>query len=331
MNSMHQRQEMYKELCTEVPKDLQKMFSLGYWTLAGQRIMSIRGNMRMVTEDSKLAKKRAWRLLANERLRNMLPSLLTVVGVVKKDSIIAVDFSHFGKWQVLMFAVQTRSGRAIPVFFKIITYPIEKGSQNIFVVEAIEEFVGLIGFRPKLVMDRGFACPYIIKKLAQHKHIFYIRIKAGKHVLTEEGSPLSVRSVQTNDVRVIAYELNLRLVISDVSNYSREPWYLITNDKRSSRNTIIQYYYFRFEIEEFFKDAKWLQGLEHTYFKKIESITTLLWFVLIGWWSFDRIKNSLSNSQLSHPHDQISLPRLFFESLLRNQLLFALSAIGVLL
>jgi hypothetical protein len=150
----------------------------------------------------------------------MLPALLKAAAVVQKESIIAIDFSTFSRWQVLMFAVQTRNGRAIPVFFKIITYPIEKDSQNIFIVEAIEQFVEVVGCRPKLVFDRGFACPYIIKHLAQQNHIFVIRMKGGKHVVVGHNKPCQARDVVCNDVVVTAYELSLRLITSDEPNNS---------------------------------------------------------------------------------------------------------------
>jgi hypothetical protein len=38
---------------------------------------------------------------------------------------VAVDFSDFGNgFQVLMFAKQTRKGRALPLYFEILRYPI---------------------------------------------------------------------------------------------------------------------------------------------------------------------------------------------------------------
>lgn len=329
MNIMHQRQEIHKKTSTVLPKKLHMLYELGFWTLSCERVYSVRGNIRQVIEDAKRVKKKAYRLLANKRLRIFLPKIVPLLGIVKKHSIIAVDFSHFGKWQVLMFAVQTRNGRALPVYFEIIEYPIEKDSQNIFIINAIEQFVALIGFRPKLVFDRGFACPSIITHLAQNKHRFIIRIKGGKHVSTNGTQFQQARSCNRNDANVIAYGLKLRLVISHNPNNGNEPWYLITNDMRSSQQTIIDQYYYRFEIEEFFKDAKWLQGLEHLRFKKIESITTLLWFVLIGWWCFSLIAPSLPDFPLKHSHDRVSITRLLFESMQRQKNLLALSAIGV--
>jgi hypothetical protein len=152
-----------------------------------------------------------------------------------------------------MFAAQTRKGRAIPVFFKIITYPIQKDSQNLFIIAAVEEFVYLVKCEPRLVFDRGFACPHIIKILNKTKLLFYIRIKAGKHVKVENGESCQTRDVRHDDNIVEAYGLKLRLIVSGKPSNDNEEWFIITNDMCSERKTIIEYYYFRFEIEEFFK------------------------------------------------------------------------------
>jgi hypothetical protein len=48
----------------------------------------------------------------------------------------------------------------------------------------------------------------------------------------------------------------------------------------------VKRYYHRFEIEEFFRDAKRLLGLEYVNFRKEESFSTALWFVMTGMWFF---------------------------------------------
>jgi hypothetical protein len=329
MDIMHQRCTLFKDMRTHVPLKLWKLFTLGYWSLSCERVMSIRGNARTILSSAMEAKSKAYRLLANVNLRHALPRLLPHMGLVTKESVVAIDFSTFGHFQVLMFAVQTRNGRAIPVYFDIITYPIEKDSQNLFVIRTIEAFVTLVGFRPKLVFDRGFACPSLIKHLAKNKHIFYIRLKGGKRVMGSDGNMCHVRALTSTDARVQAYDLTLRIITSNNPKNGNEPWYLLTNDMRSSRETVIRHYYFRFEIEEFFKDAKWLQGLEHTRFQKIESVTTLLWFVLIGWWCFVYIYPLLPACLLTHTHDRISFVRQVFEYMQRYKNKLMLSALGV--
>ena len=328
MDIVNQQDAFCKRLAKRVPKRLRRMFRFAFFAYSIEHVTSMRGNARKFVNNAYTAKSKAWRFLKNENLRTLVPKLLVELAVVTKESVIVIDFSSFGPWQVLMFAAETRNGRAIPVFFKIITYPIEKDSQNRFIINAIDQFVALVRCRPKLVFDRGFACPAIIKYLAQNKHIFYIRIKAGKHVALGESTRCQARDVTENDAIVSAYGLRLRLIASDDPGNGNEPWYLITNDTRSLRKTIVAHYYFRFEIEEFFKDAKWLQGLEFVRFLKLESVTTLLWFVVIGWWCFDAISSLIPKFSIPHPKAKISRFRHFTETLLRFKNFLLLSALG---
>jgi hypothetical protein len=330
MNIINQQDSFCKELIGDVPKRLHRMFRFAFFSYSLETVSSMRGNARRFVKNAYTAKSKAWRCLKNKNLRDLLPRFLPTLCIVSKKSIVAIDFSSFGPWQVLMFAVETRKGRALPVFFKIITYPIERDSQNIFIIKAIEEFAGLVKERPKLVFDRGFACPYIIKKLAQQKHLFYIRIKGGKHMKVEDDKVYQARDVPKDDLHVIAYELNLRLIKSDDPGNGNEPWFIITNDKNSTRREIINYYYFRFEIEEFFKDAKWLQGLEWVHFRKIESMTTLLWLILIGWWCMSTIIPNLPIFDISSPKAKACLSqfRHFFESLSRAKNFLLLKELG---
>jgi hypothetical protein len=55
-------------------------------------------------------------------------------------------------------------------------------------------------------------------------------------------------------------------------------------------------YYHRFEIEEVFKDAKHLFGLETRQFKLPERLTTVLWFVVLGFWLHDRLEQVVTVS-----------------------------------
>jgi len=259
-------------------------------------------------------------LTKNQRWLAVFPQLLTNLGLVSARSIVALDFSTFGPFQVLTFAVQARKGRALPVYFEIITYPIKKDSQNIFIVEAIERFVAAIGCRPKLAMDRGFACPHILKHLATQRHFFVTRVKSMKQFRNWQNRTFKAKNTSKADQRITGYTTQLRLVVSDDPGNGNEPWYLVTNDVVSTREGIITDYYYRFEIEEFFKDAKWLQGLEHLQVKKIQSMSIVLWFVILGWWCIALLKRNTPVVQGHHVHDKLSYPRLIMEALLREQL-----------
>lgn len=155
--------------------------------------------------------------------------------------------------------------------------------QNTFIINAIKEFLKIIApIKVKLVFDRGFACPSIIKYLAEIKVKFYIRIKSIKSVKNKKKK---AKQFKPGKYIVSAYVLDyLSLTITPPPRNDNEPWYIISNDTESTAEEIQKIYYYRFEIEELFKDAKRVFGLEYINFKKQHNFKTALWFVILGIW-----------------------------------------------
>lgn len=300
------------------PKQIQKLHRFGLDILAAQPIASLRSNARLTALPWATAKSKAWRLTKNARFISVFEAMAPVVVSVSANDIVAVDFSDFGgDLQVLMFAKQTYHGRALPLWFDVLRYPIQKDSQNTFVIDAIKQFEFIFGCKPKLVFDRGFACPSIIKFLKENQWKFTIRVKAGKHVIDAEyGIEFAARRATVNDQPVIAYGTELRLIVSDKKEGMKEPWYLITNDTEPSRDETITRYYHRFEIEEFFRDAKRLLGLEWVSWKNRTSLSVTLWFVILGVWCLEYIASRLDDlAKQSREKMQLSEIRYAFEML----------------
>lgn len=318
MNILQEKVRFFNRILPDIPRQISSLFSFGFWALTTERVVSVRGNARLVVPNPHTAKTKAWRLLKNRRWKYVIPMLLQRFHLVTAESIVCVDFSDFHRWQILTFAIQTYGGRALPVYFDILRYPITKNSQNIFVVEAIEKFVSIVGCRPKVVMDRGFACPHIIKYLAQKSHPFVVRVKSIKEFLNWQQRLFKARNTSKQDQVVTGYKHLLRLVVSDKKKGMKEPWYLVTNDFSSSRETIISDYYHRFEIEEFFKDAKWLLGLEWVRFLKIQSMAVVLWFVILGLWFLHTLQEKISVPHWKN-HHTVSCNRYLFELMQREK------------
>jgi hypothetical protein len=267
-----------------ITKKVQTLFLFGYLSLSIQRVVSLNRNARTTVANTKTAESKMYRLSRNERLLALFPRLMVELGLVQENDLVNVDFSDFNGRNVLMFAKQTEEGRAIPLYFEYIEYPVDEGEQNAFIIEATKRFLGLIGIPVRLVWDRGFAIPSLVDSLANLPIIFYIRIKQGKRMELMDGRVMQARLLRRNDVAVRAYGRNLRLVISDKPDADGEPWYVITNDMRRSRRTIVAIYYHRFEIEEFFKDGKRVFLLEHLRVRKDSTFRIVLWFVMLGMW-----------------------------------------------
>jgi hypothetical protein len=216
---------------------------------------------------------------------------------VKDGDHIAVDFSDFGIVQVLMFAKRTDSGRALPIWFKVLPYGWTKEtSQNTWVNQAISEFMGTVGVNVTLVFDRGFAAPTIIQYLCEQNIKFVVRLKGDKKVLGRKGGT-KARWLDTGLHPVWVYGHRLNLVITPEPENNNEPWYLLTNDLALTAEVVTEIYYHRFEIEEVFKDAKHLFGLEYIQFKLPERLTTVLWFVCLGFWLHDYLEQVIGSSR----------------------------------
>jgi len=276
----------------------------GYKALSLQRIQSVNSNARSTVANTNTAESKAYRLGCSKLLRRAFPKLISHLGLVRNGDIIAVDFSDFGIVQVLMFAKQTHSGRALPIWFAVLPYGwTEETSQNTFVVQAIRQFLHLVPGGVRLVFDRGFACPTITGYLARQGILFYQRIKGDKKVLGRKGGK-KAREFGTGKHPIWVYGHRLNLVVTlepDVrmktSGKAKEPWFIVTNDLEASAEEVTEIYYHRFEIEEVFKDAKHLFGLEYVQFKKPERLTTVLWFVMLGMWLHLHLEQTIQVSR----------------------------------
>jgi hypothetical protein len=286
------------------PRKVRKLFVFGYQALSLQRIQSVNSNARSVNPNRKTAESKAYRLAKSRLLRQAFPKLISHLGLVHDGARIAVDFSDFGIVQVLMFAKQTRSGRALPIWFKVLPYGWTKEtSQNTFVTQAIGEFMDSVNCSVNLVFDRGFAAPTIVQYLCEQHILFVLRLKGDKKVLGRKGGT-KARWLPAGLHPVWAYGHRLNLVVTPgptvrlkTNGKASEPWYLLTNDLSLTAEAVTDIYYHRFEIEEVFKDAKHLFGLETIQFKLPERLTTVLWFVVLGFWLHDQLDHTLGDSK----------------------------------
>lgn len=284
MNILKQKAVFFQEVSYFAQKQTQKLFNFGLEVFTFKPIQSLRANARLSSLSWYAAKMKTCRLAGNSKIPKIFPKILKHLNIANCGDIVAVDFSDFGNGILaLMFAKQTRKGRAIPLYFE--TYIPRKDFQNTFIIETIKHFENILGFKPYLVFDRGFACPDIIKFLNENGFKFIIRVKKIKHFrLATDKAKFKAKDAPGNDQIVVAYNCNLRLIVSDPDGKNNEPWYLATNDFENSRDTIIDNYYHRFEIEEFFRDAKRLLGMEYLNLKKQLSLEIILWFVILSIW-----------------------------------------------
>lgn len=332
------------KILPQVKAKHQGLFKFGVQALSFSPFSSLNSNARQIIENINTASSKVYRLVSKESILDYFPKLLTKLNLVNSSSLVNVDFSTFCGFETLAFGVQTREGRAIPIWANCITYPIkEVGSQNKFVIGEIKKFGSILGFYPRFIFDRGFWIPDMIRFFLEDNITFYLRIKAGKQLewSDDQGKNQKISALRigkcTKDTTVILnlksheyknHQYKLRLVISppppkELSKKSKgkrlERWYILTNDLNSSREKVLDIYKHRFEIEETFKDLKHVSKLKKFFIKKKLTFKILLSFTCLAFWiaylcrKFTRLK-----SIINHPKKKRSYFKIWWEEIQRQ-------------
>jgi len=305
------------------------LFSFGLQALTLTPYDSLGSNARLVIKNISTAASTIYRLMSNKTLLKDFPRLVAESGLVKKTSLVNVDFSTFCGFETLCFGVQTGKGRAIPVWNACLTYPLTfVGSQNLFVLEQIKAFGKTLGFYPRFVFDRGFWIPIVMKSLLKREILFYLRIKQGQTLnWKEKGKMQKAKTIgkYTKDTTITLFGYQMRLIVSPPppkqinpkKKQNKERWYILTNDMETPRDEVLTIYKTRFEIEETFKDYKHIQKLKVLRIKTKETFTILLWFASLAYWIAWWCQGKRKETRV-HPKKKRSFFRIFWEDLQRS-------------
>lgn len=300
-----------EQILPHVPKKWLPQVTFGTNALALHHLVSCNANARMTGVARGTAETKMARLLANARLPSALASIAADLNLVTPHSFVNVDHSDFSGLVALVFAVQTRIGRALPIFLETsysgklsarddvpkrtkmlrAQYEALDDNETERTIASLKTFREAFGFWPRLVFDRNFGSQDIVRHLVKQEATFYIRLKASRLVkLTgDDKGVVRVSTAKRADEQVVIAGMTLRVIRSPrprnesgKKTQDTEPWYILTNDTTSSRSKIVKIYYHRFEIEETFRDIKTILGLRRTKLTKPNSLAILLWFVSLG-------------------------------------------------
>jgi hypothetical protein len=320
------QEKVQSEILPLVKPKWQSSFELGINALSLIPFSSINSNARMVGGTNGMMQ--MYRLI-----RKNLSSVFTIIMAklfnITNESFINIDFTMFDPFAVLCFALQTQIGRAVPVWIETLKYPIEKDSQNIFILDSLKRFIKIVGCNFKIVADRGFIGEYLINGFQDLNLTFYVRMKTGKSVVRElkkEDKVVSLRKVKWLDFKAIVYGHKLRVIRSSKTLQQKlklpECWYIITNDFEASRETILNTYYHRFEIEEAFKDLKHIFGMNQNYITRKETLEAIIWFQILGFWLLWLTSNipKLRDKVKVQIKKQLSWFRLAWEQLMTERI-----------
>lgn len=296
------------KLMSAVSARWRSQFSFGVQAFSLRPFQSAGSNARTVVPNPSTASTKCDRLLGNAGLTSQLGVVFDQLQLVRPRSYVNVDHSDLNGLTSLVGAVQTRNGRAIPCMVET-TYAhhipgpgskkatartdtlrrdmVAARRQQSFTghtIDALQSLHDRLGFWPKgLVFDRGFGNESIVTHLQAEGATFYIRLKAGRFVeYDDQRTKLQIQQLKETDATVQLYGLTLRVVRSPKSRRAPEPWYILTNDQCSTRQTIVRIYYHRFEIEETFRDMKQLFEHKRARFVKPQSLQTIWWLVSLG-------------------------------------------------
>jgi len=326
------------KLMPAVPKKWLSQFSFGLQAYGLRAFQSATGNARMVAANAHTAATKADRLLANNRLAGQFGGIFDTLGLVRPNSLVNVDHSDMHGLLALVGALQTRKGRAIPCMVEATyasTIPAGGSSKSTprwqrlraamtesrrtqsftgHTIDSLQDMADRLGFWPKLVFDRGFGNGSLITHLAAEGCTFYVRLKAGRFV-DFDGQRAENKQLNKKDATVELFGLTLRIIRSPKSRRAKEPWYILTNDFRSSHTKIVRIYYHRFEIEETFRDMKHIFELKRTRLQKPNSLKVILWLVSLGIAMLYLVTKPTKHIAHYHPKKQTSWLRQAYEQL----------------
>ena len=338
-----------KRVLPKVPKVWSRQVTFGLRALSLKPLISCNANARMTGVARGTAESKMSRLLGNTKLPKTMAGIVASLQLVTEHSYVNVDHSDFNGLVALVFAVQTKIGRALPIFLETsysgklssrddapkrtkklrAAYRALTSNETKRTMASLKLLESTFSFWPKLVFDRGFGSKDIIQYLHKEKAIFYIRMKADR-LVDIAGVTLSLKDCKRADELVVIAGLKLRIVRSPKNGQDDEPWYILTNDLSYSRNKVVKVYYHRFEIEETFRDIKTLVGLRRTKLMKPNSLAILLWFVSLGililylaGLGVLGLRELLNRLSQPHPKKRLSWYRILME--LREQEILELS------
>jgi hypothetical protein len=314
-----------------IPKAKARRFITGVSRLSLQEFGSLNAAGRSIGLNRWTGENRIRRAITDDKLADQLQQLLVAEMFQNRSGYLycSMDHSQFGPFCIAILAVSARKGRAIPIWVQV---NLSEAALIKPLLTALEQlFVQLRRIAPKLnpvlVMDRWFASDKLFKLFEQYDIYFIARTKSDKRIQLPWDTSwqrTAIREVSHLELEIAYRTHKLRLVRSEIRLDMKdpEPWFLLTNlPEEITRTMVLHRYAERFEIEEAFKDIKWLERLEWQRVRKPEVIRSLLLFTFFGWWLLwhyvsPTVMRQTPQEKL-HPKKRLSWFRLSWEELQR--------------
>lgn len=321
---------------TYITKGKVRRFACGIAALSLEPFVSLNAAGRRSAANRSTGENRIRRTVTDTGLGDQLQRLLVTEALGSRTGYwyCSLDHSQFGPFCIAVLAVSVRKGRAIPIWVQV---NVSEAALIGPLLTALETLLGfLAGHAPTLklvlVMDRWFASDKLFTLFETYGTYFIARSKGDKKVILPWDpswwrEPLGDISQAELPVRYRSHRLRFIRSSYRPGMKEQEPWFLLTNlPEAITRTMVLHRYAERFEIEEAFKDTKWLRGLEWQRVRKPEVIRTLLLFTFLGGWLLWRYvaRQQRAGTKRVHPKKRLSWFREAWEHwqrLLRTPLL----------
>lgn len=332
MTTIQKMSRCVQRLANEyIPKQLQPRFFTGVEALSTKALASLNANGRSISTNRWTGETRIRRTVNEQRLPAVLLRIILKEFLPKKGRLqLSLDHSTFGCFTLAVFALSAGKGRALPVWCVVtrtgkghkLLKPLLKGFKLL-----VERLSYDQRKRVVVVMDRWFDIPELLLWLDNNRLKFVVRLKADRPLSVpwiEPHKTIPAGEASLPDTPVVYHNRDWRLVRSDYKPGMKqeEPWFLLTNitASRLTRQQILRIYAKRFEIEEYFRDVKWIQRYEWHTMKQLKVAQTVFAFVFLGWWLLLKAFGTGANhpsERHTHPHKRLSWFRTIWEYWLR--------------
>jgi len=322
-----------------IPQKLQPRFLSGVEALSVRALDSLNANGRSLSSNRWTGESRIRRTVTDKRFPDLLLTMIIKEFLPTRGTIrLSLDHSTFGDITLAVLAVSLGKGRALPVWCGVTRtgkgHPLLKS-----LIKALRLLVDRLSYQQRkrtvVVMDRWFSIPSLLIWLDNQRLGFVVRIKAGCPLGVPWVNPhetLPAGEISPGNCLASYAGRDWRFVRSDYhpGMKGEEPWLLLTNlsPSKFTRQQIIRTYAKRFEIEEHFKDIKWIQRYEWHQVRKLAVAQTVFMFVFLGWWLMEhscRAVVEVARSRTHHPKKKLSWFRSIWEywQRIRSEPLFA--------
>ena len=313
-----------------VPARLHERFNEGIASFGLSEFTSLNTSGRLLRANPETGKQRIYRLGRDCRMVQIIRQIIIEHFLPKAGLLhMSLDHSQFGPFYIAVLALTTRKGRAIPVWLEVQK---RDGKLMIPLMKALGTLFGCMDEtdRRRIIMtiDRWYASPQLFEFLDASHIGFICLVKSDLPVMVlwDPYQPVLTGQISHEETTVTYAEMELRFVRSEWHEGMKqaEPWFLLTNipEEQLSRRQILNYYAKRFEIEEFFKDIKWIQRYEWHQIKKAAVMQVVLSFAFLGWWLLFRCLASVvaasRHRRLRRQRDRLSWFRSCWEALQRD-------------